>query len=362
MFTSSVYKLLDYLSKGQPAKHESQKNTVFYYYREVYVIFLLAFIGGFMDAAGYIKFNGLFTSSITGNLVAACAAIHVGGGVVARLCVSIAFLVSGLIGFFLAIRLKQGSEWKVKSISMLLYALEALLMLVTFSIGLYYDQEITDNGESLTDWRLIVTSTIMGGAMGMHNAAAKESIPNVPATTVMTMTLVSEASALAQVLSMFLYYHSWLYLAPPAKRAQPLSPEEYAKVLEKLNDNVQKWIVVTRPLVAFMLGGVVGAGLATHITYYCLMVPVGILASMLIDIYFAWVLDNAPAGAAKGNPLVVKNPDSTSTAPATAVATPATRSPIAGTAERSPSSRRSDIEMAADKSSSSSAMKSPLLA
>ncbi len=36
---------------------------------DVSAVWLLAFVGGFVDAAGYVKLFGVFTSSITGNLV-----------------------------------------------------------------------------------------------------------------------------------------------------------------------------------------------------------------------------------------------------------------------------------------------------
>eukprot|EP01032_Pedospumella_encystans_P025860 gene25860-29214_t len=44
----------------------------FHYIPSTYVVLGLSFIGGFVDATGYIKLFGLFTSSITGNLVVGC--------------------------------------------------------------------------------------------------------------------------------------------------------------------------------------------------------------------------------------------------------------------------------------------------
>eukprot|EP01040_Poterioochromonas_malhamensis_P018901 gene18901-22178_t len=197
---SFVYEFLKFFTKGKVNKNEKEKNTVFYFYQELHVILILAFIGGYIDAAGYIKCNELFTSSITGNLVAACSSVYVTDGVVARVCVSLSFIIAGVAGFFLASKLKLANEWKKKPISAFLYLLEVTLLVIAFAVGLNYDQEMEEQNQNLSDWRLILTASIMGASMGMHNAAAKESIPNVPATTVMTMTLVSESMTLSQLL------------------------------------------------------------------------------------------------------------------------------------------------------------------
>jgi uncharacterized membrane protein YoaK (UPF0700 family) len=60
----------------------SIKSKVFAHLADTDVVHLLAFIGGFIDAAGYIKIKGVFTSSITGNLVVACASVSQQSGVI----------------------------------------------------------------------------------------------------------------------------------------------------------------------------------------------------------------------------------------------------------------------------------------
>jgi uncharacterized membrane protein YoaK (UPF0700 family) len=289
---SSIFNLVHYCTKGHPFRHGEKAKTVFYWYPELYVIIQLAFIGGFIDAVGYYKFGGLFTSSITGNLVAACASIYLTHGVLARALVTIAFLVSGIFGFFPASLLKARNEWNIKPISLLLYASEIICILVTFAVGLKYDQEIESNGQDLSDWQLMTAAVIMGCSVGVHNAAAKESIPTVPATTVMTMTLVSESAAIAQMIAVYLAEHSCIRLH---HKTEPLTEQEKAKLYTKLNDAIARWVVVTRPLIAFTAGALVGVALAHSITYYCLFLPVFLLSTVLIDIYLAWLVDRKEA-------------------------------------------------------------------
>eukprot|EP01040_Poterioochromonas_malhamensis_P010702 gene10702-11660_t len=285
-----VYEFLKFFTKGKVNKNEKEKNTVLYFYQELHVILILAFIGGYIDAAGYIKCNELFTSSITGNLVAACSSVYVTDGVVARVCVSLSFIIAGIAGFFLASKLKLANEWKKKPISAFLYLLEVTLLVIAFAVGLNYDQEMEEQNQSLSDWRLILTASIMGAAMGMHNAAAKESIPNVPATTVMTMTLVSESMTLSQLLAFFLADHLCLRLSPKGKQ---ITDEDRKKNHEKLIDALGKWITVTRPLIAFLIGAVIGCALATNITYYCLLIPAVMIGTVVIDIYLAMVVERS---------------------------------------------------------------------
>jgi len=65
-----------------------------YYLDDEYVVLLLAFIGGYIDTFGYLLYGGIFTSSITGNIVVACTSVVTLYGVIARSCTCIAFLLS----------------------------------------------------------------------------------------------------------------------------------------------------------------------------------------------------------------------------------------------------------------------------
>jgi uncharacterized membrane protein YoaK (UPF0700 family) len=280
------------LTGGHPYRKTDEKKTVFYLYPELYVILILAFIGGFIDAAGYIKYGGIFTSSITGNLVVACSSIYVSYGVIARVCTSVGFILGGIFGFFLANKLKLGDKWKVSSVSMLLYTLEIALIILTFGFSLNFDQEISSHDEDLSDWRLILAASFMGASMGMHNAAAKESIPNVPATTVMTMTLVAESAAIAQTVSVILA--DWAFIRLHSK-SEKITEEEKKKMKAKIYEAFQKWLIVTRPLVAFLVGAVIGTASTVNITYYSLIIPIGFLITVVFDIYLGVVVDRSAA-------------------------------------------------------------------
>jgi hypothetical protein len=60
----------------------SKAKTIFSHFGDDYAATTMAFIGGFIDAVGFVKMHHLFTSSITGNLVVAVAAPETDAGAI----------------------------------------------------------------------------------------------------------------------------------------------------------------------------------------------------------------------------------------------------------------------------------------
>ena len=80
--------------------------AVFAHLSDAAVVHLLAFVGGYIDAAGYLKIKGVFTSSITGNLVVACASVSSLKGVICRSCVCVAFTAAGCVSSLISMKLR----------------------------------------------------------------------------------------------------------------------------------------------------------------------------------------------------------------------------------------------------------------
>lgn len=51
-----------------------KEDFISYKLKQNWIVYILAFIGGYIDAVGYINLD-LFTSSITGNIVIACTSV-----------------------------------------------------------------------------------------------------------------------------------------------------------------------------------------------------------------------------------------------------------------------------------------------
>lgn len=297
--------------RNSPWKYEEEKNTVFYFYDELYAISILSFIGGFIGAVGYIKCS-VFTGNMTGNVVVVGTAVQVFDGFPSRAIALLSFIVGGIYGFFYAAYLKS-QKHSIHTIGMFLYASEIVLLLVSFALGMVYDSEIIENGKSPLDWRLLLVTTFLGLAMGVHNAASKETIPNVPATTYMSSTVVSESATITQVLLWLLVKYNYLSVSSEgegskedeeavveegmdakekkAKADEKKRKEKQEKIEARFYEAVDKWVVVTRPLVIFGIGAMVGATLAIRIAYYSLLLVCILLLTLTFDIFFCWVID-----------------------------------------------------------------------
>ena len=259
----------------------SSKSKLFKYFTDEAVVLCLAFIGGFVDAAGYIKLFNLFTSSITGNLVVACASLYHPEGVFCRFCVSLCFAGGGGILTTLAVQLKVVQEMDPRKVSMILFICEALILVACWIVGHIYNDEI-ENG-SLNTGIVILVGSIMGFSMGVHNAAAKETIANCPSTTVMTMTLVSLSSAASNTLNLFLAKHNLLTMHPKSQTAASY------KIEEKYNDHYSKLMIAVKPLITFLIGALAGASTMHEMDFHCLFIPVFVSLLFVADLYVAYI-------------------------------------------------------------------------
>lgn len=113
---------------------------------------MMAFVGGFIDAAGYIELKQLFTSSITGNVVVACTSVTGNNvGVVSRAIVTISFVVAGFLATITSMKLKLSRHWKVRAVALALFSVELAALIVSLVLGLVYSEQIhntdsVDNG------------------------------------------------------------------------------------------------------------------------------------------------------------------------------------------------------------------------
>eukprot|EP01039_Chlorochromonas_danica_P008391 gene8391-9250_t len=248
-------------------------------------VLLLSFVGGYVDALGYIKLDGLFTSSITGNLVAACTAIDHNQGVLARAFVSIAFALAAALSVVAILRLKIVREWKKRSIGILLFSLEIVFFIIVIPLGLHYNDEISSDG-AIFRWPLILVGSLLGASMGVHNAAAKEYIPNCPATTVMTMTLVSVSISWAQMVTYSAAHYLGLTLLPKGK---PIPQDYENQMMTKAEASIASFSKVIKPLIFFLIGAFIGAVITKYGSFWALFVPIGLIVWLVADIILSRV-------------------------------------------------------------------------
>ena len=270
-------------------------------------VLLLAFIGGFIDAAGYLRLQGVFTSSITGNLVVMAASVTNSYGALCRSMISLAFTLAAAVGCYVSLRLRLKNKMKLKPLSIILFTLEIILLGVVWILGVIFDDNIIAS-KSLDDPYLILVACIMGASMGFQNIAVKETFPSFPATTVMTSTLVNLG---ANGASTFYYSLSnYLILNTSTATTSEQNNDEIIKANKsKSADFYNKLIANIKPVAIFILGGIIGAVTIAHISFHCIFIPILILLFLILDTYLSHVSDSNPVPPPPTAPVVHTGPD-----------------------------------------------------
>jgi uncharacterized membrane protein YoaK (UPF0700 family) len=140
---------------------------------------LLSFNGGYVDTAGFLALQGLFTAHVTGNFVTIGAALVFGtSGVVAKLLALPVFCIVIVVTRLMSRRLP--STWPV-----LQSMLTLKLMLLTVAAALAISLGPFNNGDGAA---AIITGMTLVSAMAIQNAAHRIHLGTAPPSTLMTGT------------------------------------------------------------------------------------------------------------------------------------------------------------------------------
>jgi len=139
---------------------------------------LLSFNAGFVDAAGFLALQGLFTAHVTGNFVTLGAALVFGThGIIAKLVALPEFILVVVVARIL------GSMFRKKGFDALwlLLGLEALLLLAFFVLGIILGP-FPDSDTSAA----LLAGFAGVAAMAIQNAVQRVHFASIPPTTIMT--------------------------------------------------------------------------------------------------------------------------------------------------------------------------------
>lgn len=131
---------------------------------------LLSFNAGYLDAAGFLALQGLFTAHVTGNFVTLGAALIFGtSGVLAKLLALPVFCIVVLLARLTGTR----SARELLRTKLVLLVVGAVLAIALKPTA----------GDS---WQLVLVGMLFVSAMALQNAIQRIHFPAAPATTVMT--------------------------------------------------------------------------------------------------------------------------------------------------------------------------------
>jgi uncharacterized membrane protein YoaK (UPF0700 family) len=146
--------------------------------------FVLGFIAGFVDIAGYIALFGLFSANMTGNLVlAGVELMQPQGGIVASRVMALpVFMLGVALGWLIAVYAKR-LGWPVGSV---LAACEAIALTLFLAMGKIYAPRLHAASQQTL---ILLIGCFALIAMGLQNALSRELFADMPATTGMTSNL-----------------------------------------------------------------------------------------------------------------------------------------------------------------------------
>lgn len=140
---------------------------------------LLSFNGGYVDTAGYLALQGLFTAHVTGNFVTIGAALVFGtSGVIAKLLALPVFCIVIIVTRFVSFNLPP--RWPILETML---TLKLILLTVAAGLAIWLGPFVNGDG-----WPAIITGMTLVSAMAIQNAAHRIHMGSAPPTTLMTGT------------------------------------------------------------------------------------------------------------------------------------------------------------------------------
>jgi uncharacterized membrane protein YoaK (UPF0700 family) len=141
---------------------------------------LLSLNAGYVDTAGFLALQGLFSAHVTGNFVTLGASLALGtSGAIAKLLALPVFCVVVMATRWLNTLLTSRQRPALET----LIALQVLLLVISAALatrfGPFHD---TDS------WRAVLTGMVLVGAMAIQNAFHRVHLGSAPPSTIMTGT------------------------------------------------------------------------------------------------------------------------------------------------------------------------------
>lgn len=203
------------------------------------VPFLLSLTAGFVDTAGFLALQGLFTAHVTGNFVTLGASLALGtSGAVAKLLALPVFCA-----VVMAVRLLSSAltpRWRFVFEAML--CLKVLLLIIGAGLAVQFGP--FQNGDS---WQAVITGMVLVAAMAIQNALHRVYLASVPPSTLMTGTTTQIMIDLADMI--------YARNNAPASQIRP------------------RVAMMSKNVIIFALGCAAAALLYAHYNVWCFVVP-----------------------------------------------------------------------------------------
>ena len=254
----------------------------------------LCFVGGFVDSTGYILLSGLFTASVTGNIVKFSASAAENGFAKSMVIVTIGYGSGGALVRVLTQYLNYILV-DTDVIGIIVLALEAALLVVTIFVGNFFESAVSAS-QNYDESCVLITGVVMALPMGVQFGSAFAAFPQFPNTTGMTASVNTSFSALANLVMLYLSECGLIHFYLSKEELEDLesesTPEEKTAAKEALYkikkefcfDELDRQL---NPLLYFTLGAITGVLAARKWQYRGLSIPVCVVLFLIFEIYLA---------------------------------------------------------------------------
>lgn len=141
---------------------------------------LLSLLGGYVDTAGFLALQGLFTAHVTGNFVTLGASLVLGtSGALAKLMALPLFCLVVFWARLLSGWLASHGLPALRSLLVLMVLLLAVGAVLAIELGPF---------KTADAWPAVVTGMVLVAAMALQNAAHRIHLTSAPPSTLMTGT------------------------------------------------------------------------------------------------------------------------------------------------------------------------------
>jgi uncharacterized membrane protein YoaK (UPF0700 family) len=252
----------------------------------------LAFIGGYIDCVGYLGLFGLFTASITGNLVVAAAAITLKQSVVSRLVVSAVFV--GAAGFAAAVTMcmrrstcctRRVGGASTQMLAAMLMGFELVSLLALWGVGVGLTPALAGVDSYSDSPSVLALGSIAAFGMGLQAGMVKEAFPSFPPTTVMTSTLVNNGVTAVNTIILGLAAAGVVPMPPkPVGQASASSEAARAELRAQFAASCTALAKLFKPLFIFCAGAALGALTFFYGKWHSVAIPAVLLALLLAEL------------------------------------------------------------------------------
>jgi uncharacterized membrane protein YoaK (UPF0700 family) len=200
---------------------------------------LLSLNAGFVDTAGFLALQGLFTAHVTGNFVTLGASLVLGtSGAIAKLLALPVFCMVVIAVRLLGSALSQREFPALK----ILLGLKIILLVLGAALAVHFGP--FKNGDA---WQAIVTGMVLVAAMAIQNAVHRIHLGSAPPSTLMTGTTTQIMIDLADMM----------------RRPRAEQPGNPGSRLLRMSGNIA----------IFAIGCASAALLYAHVGVWCFAVP-----------------------------------------------------------------------------------------